>query len=151
MCTYIYIYIYMYTQARHFLHLGGLFYCNVVQKGGGMGWGKGEGGEGPQVCHKFQASPAPCEGERDDKDRLHLSGSVGRRVGSDAGGLRFESQTGRVRGKATPSLWRDSHLAIKGLQPPEHHAGQFHPDIGRSLRVQNNKTQTAAARAVTPQ
>ena len=26
------------------------------------------------------------------------------------------------------SLWRDKHPAIKGLRPPEHHAGQFHAD-----------------------
>ena len=47
---------------------------------------------------------------------------------SDAGGLRFESQAGRVTGKSIPSLWRDKHPAIKGLRPPEHHAGKFHPD-----------------------
>ena len=47
---------------------------------------------------------------------------------SDAGGLRFESQAGRGTGKSTPSLWRDRHPAIKGLRPPEHHAGKFHPD-----------------------
>ena len=50
------------------------------------------------------------------------------RIGSDAGGLGFEFQTGRVRGKSIASLWRDKHPAIKGLEPPEHHAGQFHPD-----------------------
>ena len=49
--------------------------------------------------------------------------SVGKRIGSDAGGLGFESQTGRVRGKSIPSLWRDKHPAIKGPRPPEHHAG----------------------------
>ena len=42
---------------------------------------------------------------------------------SAAGGPRFESQTGRVMGKPLPSLWRDKHPAIKGLQPPEQHAG----------------------------
>ena len=42
---------------------------------------------------------------------------------SDTGGLGFKSQTGRVTGKSTPSLWRDKRLAIKGLRPPEHHAG----------------------------
>ena len=47
---------------------------------------------------------------------------------SDAGGPRFESHAGRVTGKPTPSLWRDKHPAIKGLRPPEHHAGRFHPD-----------------------
>ena len=40
---------------------------------------------------------------------------------SDAGGLRFESQAGRVTGTSIPSLWRDKHPAIKGLRPPEHH------------------------------
>ena len=38
----------------------------------------------------------------------------------DAGGLRFESQAGRVTGEPTPSLQRDTHPAIKGLRPPEH-------------------------------
>ena len=42
---------------------------------------------------------------------------------SDAGGLRFESQTGGITGKPIPSLWRDNYPAIKCLQPPEHHAG----------------------------
>ena len=32
------------------------------------------------------------------------------------------------RGKSIPSLWRDRRPPIKGLWPPEHHAGQFHPD-----------------------
>ena len=35
----------------------------------------------------------------------------------------LESRTGRVTGKSTPSLWRDKRPAIKGLGPPEHHAG----------------------------
>ena len=47
---------------------------------------------------------------------------------SDAGGPRFESHAGRVTGKPTPSLWRDKHPAIKGLRPPEHHAGKFRQD-----------------------
>ena len=47
---------------------------------------------------------------------------------SDAGGPRFESQTGRVTGKPTTSLWRDKHPAIKGLRPPEHQAGKFRQD-----------------------
>ena len=47
---------------------------------------------------------------------------------SDAEGLGFESQNGRVTGKSTPSLWRNEHPAVKGLRPPEHHAGQFHSD-----------------------
>ena len=47
---------------------------------------------------------------------------------SDAGGPRFQPQTGQVKGKAIPSLWRDARRAIKGPRPPEHHAGQFHPD-----------------------
>ena len=47
---------------------------------------------------------------------------------SDAGGLRFESQAGRVTDKSIPSLWRDRHPAIKGLRSPEHHAGEFRPD-----------------------
>ena len=48
--------------------------------------------------------------------------------------LRIGSQMQEVRGlnprlgglgvyKSTPSLWRDMHPAIKGLRPPEHHAG----------------------------
>ena len=47
---------------------------------------------------------------------------------SDAGGLRFESQAGRVTGKSIPSLWREKHPAIKGPRPPEHPAGKFHLD-----------------------
>ena len=47
---------------------------------------------------------------------------------SDAGGPRFESQTGRVTGKSIPSLWRDRHPATKGLRPPEH-------DSGHSIRT----------------
>ena len=47
---------------------------------------------------------------------------------SDAGGPRFDSQTGPVTGKPIPSLWGDKHPAIKGLWPPEHHVGKFHPD-----------------------
>ena len=31
--------------------------------------------------------------------------------------------TGRVTGKSIPSLWTDNRPAIKGLRPPEHHAG----------------------------
>ena len=46
---------------------------------------------------------------------------------SDAGGPSFECQAGRVTGKSTPGLWRNRHPAIKGLWPPEHHAGQFLP------------------------
>ena len=42
---------------------------------------------------------------------------------SDAGGLGWECQTGRVTATSVPSLWRDKHPAIKDLQPPEHHAG----------------------------
>ena len=38
-----------------------------------------------------------------------------------------------------PSLWRERHPAVKGLRPPEHHAGKFHPDLKRLLRVKNNK------------
>ena len=30
---------------------------------------------------------------------------------------------GRVGGKSTTSLWRDEHPAVKGPQPPGHHAG----------------------------
>ena len=56
------------------------------------------------------------------------SSSIGRRIGSDAGGLGFEFQTGRSTGKSTPSLWRDMHPAIKGLRPPEHHEGKSHPE-----------------------
>ena len=44
---------------------------------------------------------------------------------SDEGGLRFESQAGRVKGKSIPSLWRDEHPAMKGRRPPEHCTGHF--------------------------
>ena len=42
--------------------------------------------------------------------------SVGRGIGSGAGGLGFEPQSGWVTGKSTPSLWRDRHPAINGLR-----------------------------------
>ena len=57
---------------------------------------------------------------------------------SDAGGPRFESQAGWVTGKSTPSPWRDKHPAIKGLRPPEQHAGQLHPDHKKTLSQNNN-------------
>ena len=47
---------------------------------------------------------------------------------SDEGGLRFESQTGQVRGKSIPSLWMDRHSAIMGLQPPRAPRRAFHPE-----------------------
>ena len=47
---------------------------------------------------------------------------------SDARGLRFESQAGRVTGKSIPGLLGEKRPAIKGLRPPEHLAGKFHPD-----------------------
>ena len=53
---------------------------------------------------------------------------------SDAGGLGSESQTRQVTGKSIPSLWRDKHPGIKGLRPPEHHAGHSIL-IKRLLRV----------------
>ena len=58
---------------------------------------------------------------------------------SDAGGLRFESQTGLVTGKSIRILWRDTHPAIKGLRPPEHHAGQCHPDRNKTPTSQTKK------------
>ena len=58
---------------------------------------------------------------------------------SDAGGPRFESRAGRVTGKPTPSLWRDKHPAIKGLRPPEHHAGKFRQDQKDSAESKNDK------------
>ena len=62
----------------------------------------------------------------------------------DAGGLRFESQAGRVTGKSIPSLWRETHPAIKGLRPPEHHVGQFHPDQKDSSESKHtNRTPSA--------
>jgi hypothetical protein len=43
---------------------------------------------------------------------------------SDVGGLRFESKTGRVTGRSTPSPEKDNQRpAMRGPQPPEHHAG----------------------------
>ena len=58
---------------------------------------------------------------------------------SDAGGPRFESHAGRVTGKPTPSLWRDKHPAIKGLRPPEHHAGKFQQDQKETPPSPNKK------------
>ena len=63
-------------------------------------------------CQSIKAGRS-CTDSSVVKDRL-----------SDAGGPRFEPQAGRVTGKPTPSLWRDKHPAIKGLRPPERHAGQ---------------------------
>ena len=36
---------------------------------------------------------------------------------------------------STPSLWGDKHPAIKGLRPPERHAGHFHADQQILARV----------------
>ena len=62
---------------------------------------------------------------------------------SDAGGPRFESHAGRVTGKPTPSLWRDKHPAIKGLRPPEHHAGKFRQDQQDSSESNKNTKNNA--------
>ena len=35
---------------------------------------------------------------------------------------------GGLRVSQLQSLWRDKHPAIKGLRPPEHHAGKFRQD-----------------------
>ena len=76
----------------------------------------------------------PAEHTADSRTRIDrtkivapIAQSVKGRI-SDAGGPRFESQTGRVTGKSIPSLWTDKHHANKGLRPPEHHTGKFHPD-----------------------
>ena len=61
-----------------------------------------------------------AEQSRDPKWHRWLSWRKGRL--SDAGGLGFESQTGRVTGRCISSLRGDEHPAIKGLLPPEHHA-----------------------------
>ena len=58
---------------------------------------------------------------------------------SDAGGLGFESQTGWATGKSSPRPWRDKHPAIKGLRPPEHHAGQLRLDRIEDLRVTDKR------------
>ena len=57
---------------------------------------------------------------------------------SDAGGPRFESQTGRVTGKSIPSLWRDRHPAIKGLRPPSTTQG-IPPGPKKTLRVNKKR------------
>jgi hypothetical protein len=44
-------------------------------------------------------------------------------------------------GRPTPSHWRERHPAIKGLRPPEHQAGRFHPD--QEVLFQVNKTKSA--------
>ena len=38
------------------------------------------------------------------------------------------------------SLWRDDHPAIKGLRPPEHHAGKFRQDHNDSSESKQTKT-----------
>ena len=69
----------------------------------------------------------------------YLFSSVGKGLLSDAGGPRFDSQTGWVWGRSAPSLWRDKHPAIKGLQPPEHHAGKFRQDQKDSSETKTTK------------
>jgi len=89
-------------------------------------------------------SPAPATPEADNPEALaavggrdsrgptkgqtRADGSLVKGRPSDAGGPRFESQTGWVTGRPTPSLGRGKHPGMKGLRPPEHHAGQFNPD-----------------------
>ena len=45
---------------------------------------------------------------------------------------------GGLRVSQLQSLWRDKHPAIKGLRPPEHHAGKFRQD--QKTPSQKNKT-----------
>ena len=63
----------------------------------------------------------------------------------DAEGPRFDSQTGRVRGKSTLSLWKGKRPAIKGLRPPEHHAGKSPPDRKKTPLRQNKRQTNVAA------
>ena len=39
-------------------------------------------------------------------------------------------------------FWRDKHTAIKGLRPPQHHAGKFHPDNKKAPPSQTKGTET---------
>ena len=41
--------------------------------------------------------------------------------------------------RVSPSLWRDNHPAIKGLPPPEHHAGKFHLDHKKTPPIQKHQ------------
>ena len=91
-------------------------FAGIGDVGGMCGW---SWGMIRYVC-MIKGAMESCTDSSVAKDRL-----------SDAGGPRFESQTGRVTDKSTPSLWRDEHPAIKGLQPPEHHAGH-------SIRTETN-------------
>ena len=102
-------------------------------KTGRVWWVPGDPSEGCRPEHAMYAvSVAPVTYVRSYATclfpQLSLSlsctcSSVAKDRLSDAGGPRFDSQTGRVRGKSTPSLWRDKHPVIQGLWPPEHHAG----------------------------
>ena len=70
----------------------------------------------PPRKNKQINSYRPCTIKQPIRVRSGTYSPAGRRIASDAGGLGFESQTGRVRGKSTPSLWRNKHPAIKGLR-----------------------------------
>ena len=49
---------------------------------------------------------------------------------------------GGLRVSQLQSLWRDKHPAIKGLRPPEHHAGQFRQDQEDSSEPKATKQHT---------
>ena len=66
------------------------------------------------------------------------------RIGSQMQEVRGSNPTGRVTGKSTASLWRNKHPAMKGLWPPEHHAGHSiqtkkTPPSQTNRRVANSK------------
>ena len=48
--------------------------------------------------------------------------------GYEPAAVRDKKETLTGMDKSIPSLWGDKHPAVKGLQPPEHHAGKFHLD-----------------------
>ena len=115
---YMYIYIYIHTHISEY------------QKGYLQGTLRSRGGEGLVARLSW----------RKDRLRYRVSGSNLRLVAipDSAVGLRigFRMQEvsgsnlrpGGVRGWFPPSLWRDTHPAIRGLRPPEHPRREFHPD-----------------------
>ena len=161
--TYIYIYIHTYIYIYTYIHIYIYIYIYIFPRCR----------DGYEPCLHAQVCTAGLveRGRRKREDHfsarmpvwmyalhacMHVSvltsgtySSVRRRVGSDAGGLGFESQTGRGMGKSIPSLWRDKHPAIKGLRPPEHLAGHSIRTRKQLLRV-NKQTVHVSVLTISP-
>ena len=105
---------------------------------------------GPDICmHVCMRARVCLHTYIHVQSQLHRQLSSAKDPLSDAGGPRFEFQTGRVTGKSIPSLWRDKHFAIEGLRPPGHHAGhsiQTKKDSSESQHEQQNLRTCAVVR-----